>query len=186
MALRPLLLATVSTDIAAARGVPVRLVGLTYMLALAVSVGLSSLATGAILSTALLIGPSATALRLARTLTRALIIACLAGIAATWGGILLAYGSYYWEPSRQSLPVSFFIVAILFAAYLASGLPASAGSGGARREDHVRCLHDERLDHRHHRRRSPARPDFASARSSRSPPSSVTSGWPTRCLASSG
>ena len=64
---RPLLLSTVSTDIAAARGVPVRLVGLLYMLALAVSVGLSSLAIGAILSTALLIGPAATALRLTKT-----------------------------------------------------------------------------------------------------------------------
>src|SRR5262249_33919321 len=39
---RPLLLATVSPDIAAARGIPVRLVGIAYMLALAVSVGLSS------------------------------------------------------------------------------------------------------------------------------------------------
>ena len=63
---RPLLLSTVSPDIAAARGVPVRLVGLLYMLALAVSVGLSSLAIGAILSTALLIGPAAAALRLTR------------------------------------------------------------------------------------------------------------------------
>ncbi len=122
---RPLLLATVSPDIAAARGVPVRLVGLAYILALAVAVGLSSLATGAILSTALLIGPAATAVRLAATLTRALIIACLTGVAATWAGILLAYDSYYWEPSHQSLPVSFFIVAVLFAAYLASGLPAA-------------------------------------------------------------
>src|SRR3984893_6471609 len=52
---RPLLLSTVSPDIAVARGVPVRLVGLLYMLALAVTVGLSSLAIGAILSTALLI-----------------------------------------------------------------------------------------------------------------------------------
>jgi ABC-type Mn2+/Zn2+ transport system permease subunit len=42
---------------AAARGVPVRFVGLAYMLALALAVGLSSLAIGAILSTALLIGP---------------------------------------------------------------------------------------------------------------------------------
>src|SRR5260370_8170566 len=40
---RPLLLSTVSPDIAAARGVPVRLVGLIYMLALAVSAPLSSL-----------------------------------------------------------------------------------------------------------------------------------------------
>ena len=48
---RPLLLTTISPDLAAARGVPVRVVSLTYTIALAVSVGLSSLATGAILST---------------------------------------------------------------------------------------------------------------------------------------
>src|SRR5487761_1386682 len=60
---RPQLLSTVSPDIAAARGVPVRVVGLLYMLALAVAVGLSSVAVGAVLSTALLIGPAAAALR---------------------------------------------------------------------------------------------------------------------------
>ena len=55
---RPLLLSSLSPDLAAARGVPVRLVGLAYMLALALAVGLSSLAIGAILSTALLVGPA--------------------------------------------------------------------------------------------------------------------------------
>ena len=60
---RPLLLATLSPDIAAARGAPVRLAGLLFMLALALSVALSALAIGAILSTALLIGPAAAALR---------------------------------------------------------------------------------------------------------------------------
>lgn len=119
---RPLLLDTVSPDIAGARGVPVRLVGLTYMLALAISVGLSSLAIGAILSTALLIGPAATALRLTTRLARAIGLACLIGVAATWIGLLLAYDSYYWGSSHQSLPVSFFIVAIIFVAYLTSGL----------------------------------------------------------------
>jgi len=119
---RPLLLDTVSSDIAAARGIPVRAVGLTYMLALAVSVGLSSLAIGAILSTALLIGPAATALRLTTRLGRALSLACLIGVAATWVGLLLAWDSYYWGSSHQNLPVSFFIVAIIFLAYLASGL----------------------------------------------------------------
>ncbi len=128
---RPLLLATVSPDIAVARGVRVRLVGLAYMLALAVSVGLSSLAIGAILSTALLIGPAATALRVTSTVSRALVMACLFGVAATWLGILLAYDSYYWEASHQSLPVSFFIVAVIFAGYLASGLRASRAPGRA-------------------------------------------------------
>lgn len=122
---RPLLLDTVSPDIAGARGVPVRLVGLTYMLALAVSVGLSSLAIGAILSTALLIGPAATALRLTARLARAIGLACLIGVAAIWIGLLLAYDSYYWGSSHQSLPVSFFIVAIIFVAYLTSGLRRS-------------------------------------------------------------
>jgi zinc/manganese transport system permease protein len=125
---RPLLLATVSPDIAAARGIPVRLVGLAYMLALAVSVGLSSLAIGAILSTALLIGPAAAALRLTTRVARALIIACLTGVAATWVGILLAYDSYYWGSAHEGLPVSFFIVALIFATYLASGAPAARAS----------------------------------------------------------
>lgn len=119
---RPLLLATVSSDIAAARGVPVRLVGLGYMLALAIAVGLSSLTVGAILSTALLIGPAATALRLTRRMGSALIVACLTGVAATWTGILLAYDSYYWGAGHQSLPVSFFIVAVIFIAYLLTAL----------------------------------------------------------------
>src|ERR1700689_5735836 len=64
---RVLLLSSLSTDIAAARGVPVRAVGAAYLMALAVSVALSAVIIGAVLSTALLIGPAATALRLARS-----------------------------------------------------------------------------------------------------------------------
>ncbi len=124
---RPLLLSTVSPDIAAARGVPVRVVGLLYMLALAVSVGLSSLVVGAILSTALLIGPPAAALRLTRRMAWAQLTACLIGVLATWLGVLLAYDSYYWGASHESLPVSFFVVAIIFVGYLASGLRVARG-----------------------------------------------------------
>ena len=122
---RPLLLATVSPDVAAARGIPVRVVSLAYMLSLAVSVGLSSLAIGAILSTALLIGPAAVALRLTRRTGGAVGLACLIGVVTTWLGILLAYDSFYWGTSRQALPVSFFIVALIFASYLMSGVPAA-------------------------------------------------------------
>jgi zinc/manganese transport system permease protein len=128
---RPLLLSTVSPDIAAARGVPVRLVGVLYMLALAVSVGLSALAIGAILSTALLIGPAAAALRIARRTAWALAVACLIGVLATWVGVLLAYDSYYWGSSHLALPVSFFIVAIIFVTYLVSGVPAAMAARAA-------------------------------------------------------
>ena len=119
---RPLLLTTVSTDIAAARGARVRLTGLVFMLALAVSVGLSSLAVGAILSTALLIGPAATALRLTKAVGRAVAAACLIGVGATWLGILLAYDSYYWPPAGRGWPVSFFVVTLIVGGYLVSYL----------------------------------------------------------------
>ncbi|MGO8961002.1 MAG: metal ABC transporter permease [Streptosporangiaceae bacterium] len=122
---RPLLLATISPDIATARGIRVRLVGVMYMLTLAVAVGLSSLAIGAILSTALLIGPAAAALRLTKRMAWAVAAACLIGVLATWIGVLLAYDSYYWGSSHQGLPVSFFIVAVVFVTYLASGIRIS-------------------------------------------------------------
>jgi zinc/manganese transport system permease protein len=121
---RPLLLSSISPDLAAARGIRVRLVGVLFMLTLAVAVGLSSIAIGSVLSTALLIGPAATALRITRNLRAALVVASVLGVGATWLGVVLAYDSFYWFPSSQGLPVSFFIVALIFLGYLVSGLPA--------------------------------------------------------------
>ncbi len=119
---RPLALTSVSTELAAARGVSVRLVGTLYMLALAVAVGLSSLTIGTILSTALLIGPPAAALRLTRQMGRAIVVASVLGVGATWIGVLLAYDSYYWGSGHNGLPVSFFIVALVCVTYLVSGV----------------------------------------------------------------
>ncbi len=121
---RPLLLSTVSPEIASARGVPVRLLGATYLFALAAAVALCALAIGSILSTALLIGPAATALRATRRPGRAVLLAGLLGVAAMWLGIVLAYDSYYWPPKEDIWPVSFFVVTIVFVVYLLSGVPA--------------------------------------------------------------
>jgi zinc/manganese transport system permease protein len=131
---RPLLLSSLSAELAAARGVALRVVGLVFMLTLAVAVGLSSIAIGSILSTALLIGPAATALRVTRRLRGALVLAVILGVCATWLGVLLAYNSYYWFPSSQGLPVSFFIVSLIFLAYLASGTPALRRRSDARHQ----------------------------------------------------
>ena len=119
---RPLLLSSVHPDIAAARGVPSRVVGLLFMGTLSVAVGLSAMTIGAILSTALLIGPAASALRMTRRIGAALAVACVVGVAATWLGILLAYDSYYWGSSHRGLPVSFFVVTLVLVAYGISGL----------------------------------------------------------------
>jgi zinc/manganese transport system permease protein len=121
---RPLLLSTVSPEIATARGVPVRLLGAAYLLAAAVCVALCALTIGSILSTALLVGPAAAALRLTRRPGRAVLSAGLLGVGATWLGIVLAYDSYDWPPKGTGWPASFFVVSIVFAIYLLSGLPA--------------------------------------------------------------
>jgi zinc/manganese transport system permease protein len=119
---RPLLLSSISPDLASAQGARLRAVGLTYMVSLAFSVALSALTIGAILSTALLIGPAATALRLAKSPGRAMACAAAIGIGATWVGILLSYDSYTWPPAGQGWPVSFFVVSLVLAAYLLAQL----------------------------------------------------------------
>ena len=119
---RVLLLSSLSPDIAAVRGVPVRAVGAAYLIALAISVSLSAVAIGAVLSTALLIGPAATALRIAKGPVRAMAVSALIGVVATWLGILLAYDSYDWPPHGHGWPVSFFIVALVVIFYLLSYL----------------------------------------------------------------
>jgi zinc/manganese transport system permease protein len=126
---RVLLLSSLSPDIAAARGVPVRAVGAAYLIALAISVSLSAVVIGAVLSTALLIGPAATALRVARGPGRAMATAAVTGVVATWLGILLAYDSYYWPPHGHAWPVSFFVVAFVVVFYLLTYLRRPARRG---------------------------------------------------------
>ena len=119
---RVLLLSSLSPDIAAARGVPVRAVGAAYLMALAVSVALSAVIIGAVLSTALLIGPAATALRVAKGPVRAMAVAAGIGVVAIWLGIVLAYDSFYWPPAGRGWPVSFFVVTLIVGGYLVTYL----------------------------------------------------------------
>ncbi len=141
---RPLLLSSVDADLAAVRGVRVRLTETLHLLALAAAVALSALTIGAILSTALLIGPGAAALRITRRPGWSLVWAAAIGLVCTWLGILLAYDSYDWSSSHRGWPVSFFVVALVFVAYLLAGLrlhdrrsptdpvgSARAGNGGS-------------------------------------------------------
>ena len=125
---RPLLLATLSDDLARARGVRVRAVGAAYLLALSFGVSMAALMIGALLGTALLIGPAAAAVRLARRPLAAAGVAAAIGLGATWAGVLLAYDSFYWPPAGRGWPVSFFIVALVFIVYLVADRWSSARS----------------------------------------------------------
>ena len=103
------------------------------MLALALAVALSSLAIGAILSTTLLIGPAAAAIRLTRRLGTAMIVAVVIGVGSTWVGVLLSYDSFDWGADHAGFPVSSFIVLITFAVYLLAGSPPVRAATGRRR-----------------------------------------------------
>jgi zinc/manganese transport system permease protein len=121
---RPLLLASANAELASARGIPVRVVGYVYLLTLSLAVALCAVTIGSILSTALLIGPAAAALRVSARPVRAMAGAAALGILATWLGVLLAYDSYTWPPHHQGWPVSFFIVVLVLLVYLGCGLAA--------------------------------------------------------------
>ena len=127
---RPLMLSSLSAELAAARGIRVRWVGALYLVVLAGAVALAAITIGTILSTALLVGPAATALRVTRSPGRAVVAATLIGLAAVWIGILLAYDSYYWPPAGHGWPVSFFVVALILVFYLLAGLVRRGGATG--------------------------------------------------------
>lgn len=129
---RPLLLSSLNSDLASGRGVPVRLLGVAYLAALAIAVALAALTIGAILGTALLVGPAAIALRFTRRPGRAMATAAGTGLLAVCAGVVLSYDSYLWPPRGHGWPVSFFVVALVFVLYLLSGL---SGAGRIRRRE---------------------------------------------------
>ena len=82
---------------------------------------MSAVAIGAILSTALLIGPAAIALRVATRTGVAIAVAAAVGVFASWVGTLIAYDSTVWA-GGNGWPVSFCIVAVIFVLYFTSGV----------------------------------------------------------------
>src|SRR5579862_1755357 len=108
-AARPLLFASLDPDVARARGVPVRLLGVGFLLVLGLSVAAASQNTGALLVFALLVTPAATARELTARPWLGVALSVAIALAVTWIGLALAYYSVY--------PVGFWVTSISFAAY---------------------------------------------------------------------
>ncbi|HEY7295649.1 MAG TPA: metal ABC transporter permease [Dehalococcoidia bacterium] len=108
---RPLLFASIDSDVAAAHGVPVRRLSLLFLVLLGVAAAEVSQITGTLLVFALLVVPAATAQLLTPHPLKSLALAVALGLAITWSGLAVAYYSPY--------PVGFFITSFAFAAYLA-------------------------------------------------------------------
>ena len=88
---------------------------------------------GVLLSTALLIGPAATATYLTARTGRAIALAVVLGVVETWLGVVLAYDSYTWGGGGTGWPVSFFITVLALAAYLLARLLRPAARRSVRR-----------------------------------------------------
>lgn len=92
---RPLLFASLDPDVAAAQGVPVRLLGLCFMVLLAVTVSFATMAVGALLVFALLLLPAAIAHQVTSQPFLALAIAAGLAVAVTWLGITVGFYTSY-------------------------------------------------------------------------------------------
>jgi zinc/manganese transport system permease protein len=108
---RPLLFSSFDPQVAEARGLPVRALSLIFLVLVAITISLAVQIVGALFVFTLLVGPAATAVRIARSPLRAIVLAIALGVLYTMVGIYLAGESLYW-------PVSFFIAAISFSVYL--------------------------------------------------------------------
>src|SRR5581483_2744217 len=101
---RPLLFASVDPEVAAARGLPVRLLGAAFLVLLAVCVGEATQVVGALLIFALLVTPAATAHRLTTRPYVAMMLAVGLAVGITWAGVTIGF--------YTPLPISFLITAL--------------------------------------------------------------------------
>ena len=107
---RPLFFATVDPDVAAARGVPVRVLGVVFLVLLGCAAAEVSQITGALLVFALLVMPAATAQQITARPTVSFALTIALGLVTVWLGLAAAYFSVY--------PVGFFITTFGFAGYV--------------------------------------------------------------------
>ena len=107
---RPLLFSSLDDEVAEARGIPIRALGILFLALVALVVSVSVQIIGVLLIFTLLIGPAATATRLAHRPALAIALAMILGLLYTWVGILAA--------AYTNLPVSFCIATLSFGVYL--------------------------------------------------------------------
>ncbi|MEV7602253.1 metal ABC transporter permease [Kitasatospora sp. NPDC089797] len=118
---RPLLFATLDEAVAAARGVPVRLLGFAFLALVGATAGEATQAVGSLLLLGLLAAPAGAAIRLTDRPYRGLALSAGLAVAEMWGGLLLS-------AAAPKLPPSFAIMATAAAVYAATFLirPARA------------------------------------------------------------
>jgi zinc/manganese transport system permease protein len=107
---RPLVFASVDPAVAEARGVPVRTLGIVFVVLLALTITMAVQVVGTLLLFALVVTPAATALRLTARPGVVAAIAVLLAVVAVEGGLVLS--------AMFNLPPSFFVVALAVLAWV--------------------------------------------------------------------
>ena len=107
---RPLLFATLDAEVAAARGVNTRALGVIFVMLLGLAVAAAVQVVGALLVLALLVTPAAAALRLSKSQLWVPVLSVSFAFISMIGGILLALGG--------GLPISPYVTTISFLIYL--------------------------------------------------------------------
>ena len=119
---RPLSFASLDPEVASARGVRVRALGIAFVLLLGLAVAAAVQIVGALLVLALLVTPAAAALRLTNSQIWVPVLSVLFAFISMVGGILLALGG--------GLPISPYVTTISFTIYLAARLIAKFKRSG--------------------------------------------------------
>jgi zinc/manganese transport system permease protein len=122
---RPLLFATVDEAVAAGRGVPVRILGIVFLVLVGVTAGEAAQDVGALLLLGLMAAPGGAAQRLTARPFVGLAISGGLAVGSTWIGVVLSY-------LVPSLPPSSAILGVATLAYVASAFvarPRSARAG---------------------------------------------------------
>ncbi len=114
---RPLSFASLDPEVAMARGVPVKVLGIGFVMLLGLAVAAAVQVVGALLVLALLVTPAAAALRLSSSQLWVPILSVGFAAVSMIGGILLALGS--------TLPISPYVTTISFLIYLIARAVAS-------------------------------------------------------------
>jgi len=107
---RPLLFATLDAEVAAARGVNTRALGVIFVMLLGLAVAAAVQVVGALLVLALLVTPAAAALRLSKSQLWVPVLSVSFAFISMIGGILLALGG--------GLPISPYVTTVSFLIYL--------------------------------------------------------------------
>jgi zinc/manganese transport system permease protein len=113
---RPLTFASVDPDVAEARGVPVRLLSIAFLVILAVAVAEAIQVVGVLLVLTLLITPAAAAQKLTVRPLAVTALGVAIALACTLGGIALSLATPY--------PTSFFVATLSFGTYIVARLAA--------------------------------------------------------------